>query len=150
MPSLRRKSPRPLPTDRDILEAVYERHYEEFAEYSKVSGLPRVAERETKNYVPVDIDGIARQFGVDADLVFGRLYYHLENRYGYKRDDGGTVPFFTLGFGKSDRHCVNFPYMASVLADLRDQDVKHTKAIRIAWFSLAVSILVVVVAFFKG
>ena len=29
-------------------------------------------------------EGIAGELDVDPDIVFGRLYYHLEKRYGYE------------------------------------------------------------------
>ena len=32
--------------------------------------------------VPIDIPGIAARFGVDPDSIFGRLYYHLDPKYG--------------------------------------------------------------------
>lgn len=54
--------------------------------------------------------------------MFGRLYYHLEHKYGYKQKNGAAVHFFahSLGVGEDrELHCVNFPYMASVLAELQ-------------------------------
>jgi len=51
-------------------------------------------------------------------MLMVTLYYDLENRYGYTKDDGSKVHFFSLGAGE-DRHCVNLPLLASVLAGLR-------------------------------
>ena len=31
--------------------------------------------RVTKNYVPIDIDLLGEELGVDGDIIFGRLYY---------------------------------------------------------------------------
>ena len=97
-----------LPTDLQILDAVYDRYYDAFSQYQE--GDPS---RVTKVYVPVDLAEIARELRVDGDIVFGRLYYHLEKKYGYRGDDGVRVHLFTLELrheGKADRHCVNFPY----------------------------------------
>lgn len=89
-------------------------------------------------HVPIDISGIASDLSIDGDIVFGRLYYDLEQRYGYKHEDGTRVRFFSLRTG-DDRHTVNFPYLASVLARLRDENKKFRIAITVAIVSLIVS-----------
>jgi len=121
------------PTDHDLLNAIYERYYDEFAAYDE-----QAATRSSKIYVPIDIDVIAGELKVDSDIVFGRLYYHLENRYGYKDDDGSMVHFFAMRVG-GDRHCINFPYLSSVLAGLRDENRKYRLATGIAIISLFLS-----------
>ena len=63
---------------------------------------------------------IAKILNVDADIVFGRLYYHLNEKFSYKHDDGSKVEFFALHVG-DESHCINFPYLASVLADLQEK-----------------------------
>jgi hypothetical protein len=78
-----------IPTDREILEIIYKQYYETFASFSKES-----PNRETKICVPVDLEKIAVGLGVDSDIVFGRLYYHLDQKHGYKREDGTSVHFF--------------------------------------------------------
>ena len=132
-----------IPADLRILSAIYRRYYGVFAKYSKGD-----MDRSTKIYVPIDIQQIANDLGVDEDIVFGRLYYHLEHKYGYKQDDGTSVPFFSLRVG-DDVHCMNFPLMASVLADIQDQSWKHSIAIYIALASLFVSAVSVVIAILK-
>jgi hypothetical protein len=101
--------------------------------------------RSSKIYVPIDIAEIARDLSVDKDIVFGRLYYHLEHKWAYQQDDRSNVHFFALSVG-DDKHCINFPLMASVLADLQDQAVKHNTAIWIAVVSLIVSVVSVVIS----
>src|SRR6185503_3617903 len=123
-----------VPTDLQILDAIYERYYETFASYSGDK-----SERSAKIYVPIDIKALAAKFGVDEDLIFGRLYYHLEKKHGYKAADGSDVPFFTLRVG-GDRHCVNFPYLASILADLRSENRKYRLAITMSVISFAISL----------
>jgi len=104
------------PTDLELLNAIYEKYYGQFAQYSQDE-----PDRDSKIYVPIDCSTIAKQLGVDGDIVFGRLYYDLENRYGYTKDDGSKVSFFALIVGK-DRHCINLPLLASVLAGLRHEN----------------------------
>ena len=127
-----------LPTDLQILDAIYDRYYETFAKFPTGS-------RSSKIHVPIDILQIAHDLKVDDDIVFGRLYYHLQHKYGYKQDDGSSVSFFALRIG-NDVHCVNFPLMASVLADLRDQSWKHKVAIWIAVGSLIIAIVSIVIS----
>ena len=52
--------------------------------------------------------------------MFGRLYYHLNRKYGYKDDQGGSVNLFCMQVANL-RHAIQFPLRASVAADLRDQ-----------------------------
>lgn len=70
---------RRVPTDLEILNVIYEQYYDEFSSYDKNSPT-----RSSKIYVPIDIGAIARRLH-DGDIVFGRLYYHLEKKYGYQR-----------------------------------------------------------------
>jgi len=129
-----------LPTDLEILNAIYERYYEIFAQYTDGDDS-----RSTKIYVPIDIKQIAEDLKVDGDIVFGRLYYHLEKKHGYRQGDGSLAPFFSLSVGGSS-HCINFPLAASVLADLRDQAKKHNVATWIAVGSLIISIVSIVIS----
>lgn len=129
------------PTDLEILNTIYNRYYNEFTKYSEMEKT-----RDTKIYVPIDCAEIAKQLGVDGDIVFGRLYYHLENKYGYAQDDGSKVHFFALVAGK-DRHCVNFPYLASVLATLREENRKFRIATSTAVLALIISLVSLCVSF---
>jgi hypothetical protein len=115
-------SRKPLPTDREILDAIYERYYDTFANYSETAPT-----RSSKIYVPIDISEIAARLGVDGDIVFGRLYYYLEKKHGYQQQSGASVPLFALEAG-GDRHCINFPYMASVLAAMRAHDQHQSES----------------------
>jgi hypothetical protein len=126
-----------LPTDLELLDTIYRTYYDVFASYSEAS-----PNRSSKIYVPIDIDRISKKFDLDADIIFGRLYYHLDQKYRYKDEGGGNVHLFSVVVG-GDRHCVNFPYVASLVASLRDQDRKF----RIATGMAAVSLLVSVVSF---
>jgi len=120
------------PTDLQILEDIYSRYYTIFATYSK-----DIPNRTTKVYVPINIKELAEHFGIDGDIVFGRLYYHLEQKYGFTQDDNSKVHFFTLKAG-GDTHAVQFPLLAAVIADLREARKKHLMA---TWLSVAALIV---------
>jgi hypothetical protein len=142
---------KPLPTNLKILDAIYDRFYDDFTSFTKESPT-----RKAKVYVPVDLIEIAKDLQVDTDIVFGRLYYHLEPKYGRvleESDDGSTrQPFFSIEI-EEGKKCVNFPLLASVLADLREDARRHNSTSRVSWLSLAVSvaaILVSVVALYLG
>jgi hypothetical protein len=129
------------PTDLEILEEIYKRYYPIFISFS-----PEGRTRSAKVFVPIDIESVAKHFGVDPDIIFGRLYYHLDPKYGFVHPDGTKASFFSLQIG-SDRHCVQFPLLAAVIAKLREDRNKHllatwlsVVAIVISFVSLAVSI----------
>lgn len=128
-----------VPSDLSVLEAIYEEYHHEFSRFSRGGENSR----QTKVFVPVDCQKIAQRLGVDGDIVFGRLYYHLEQKHGYKRPDGSNVAFFVLQAG-NDRRCVNFPLLASVLARLQEEDSKARHATFLAWFAIGVSFISVV------
>jgi len=131
------------PTDLELLNAIYERYYDEFSQYSKEGGG-----RGSKIYVPIDCASIADRLKVDGDIVFGRLYYDLDSRYGYTNDDGSKVHFFALAVG-DDRHCVNFPLLASVLAGLRHENRRFLVTTWIAVIALVISSVSLGVAMHK-
>jgi hypothetical protein len=129
------------PSDLKILSLIYKLYYEEFKNYMQSDDVQNG--RVSKIYVPINCKMIAKELDVDGDIVFGRLYYHLEHKYGYKQEDGTKVHFFTLGV-ETDRHCVNFPLLASVLAGLEDESRKF----QIATYTSALAVVVAVIALF--
>lgn len=125
-----------LPTDLQILKAIYDMYYDDFIHYDEKENKTR----SSKMYVPIDIEIISKKFKVDPDLIFGRLYYHLENKFGYTNDDESKVLFFTLRAG-SDKHCVHFPYLASVLATMKSENRKFLIATVVAVVALILSLI---------
>jgi hypothetical protein len=121
------------PTDLELLNVIYEKYYDQFARYSNES-----ADRESKIYVPIDCTSIADELKVDGDIIFGRLYYDLDNRYGYTKEDGSKVHFFAPKVGK-DRHCVNLPLLASVLAGLRHENKRFKLTTWISVIAIIIS-----------
>lgn len=127
-----------IPTDLDILNDIYDRYYQTFSDYEL-----NPSSRSSKIYVPIDIAEVSSNLKVDEDLIFGRLYYHLEDKYGYNQTDGARVHFFAMAIG-GDRHCIHFPYLASVLSMLQQEDRKFRTATSIATASLFVSAMAIV------
>lgn len=128
------------PTDLDILESIYKKYYVQFCCYEDDESI-----RASKIYVPISCDDIANELNVDGDIVFGRLYYHLEKKYGYKQNDGSNVHFFALGLGR-EKHCVNFPLLSSVLAGLQQEKRKFVLATTISIISLSISLVSIGIA----
>jgi len=84
-----------LPTDLQILNAIYNRYYDKFKSFSKND-----LARSSKIYIPIDTAKIAKRFGVDVDIIFGRLYYHLEPKYGYQNPNGTKVSFYVKSWSR--------------------------------------------------
>ncbi|WP_248915604.1 hypothetical protein [Pseudomonas moorei] len=135
------------PSDLQVLAIIYKLYYEEFKNYSLEQDVQNG--RKSKTFVPINCEMIAKELGVDGDIVFGRLYYHMEEKYGYTRDDGKKVAFYTTLAGEEHR-CVNFPLLASVLAGLQEENNKFLLATLMSGIALAVSIVVPLAGWLAG
>ena len=125
------------PTDREILKKIHDRYIGQFGGFDKNNPEP---ERDSKIYVPIDCEAIAKELGVDPDIVFGRLYYHLDKKYGYTQENGSKVHLFSLVIGK-DKHAVNFPLLSAVLAELQQSWIRFTVPLVISGIALAISLI---------
>ena len=121
-------------TDRILLKKVYDTYYSTFCAFDHNSQL-----RESKIYVPIDCQTIAKELKLNPDIVFGRLYYHLNKKYGYKQNDGSMVHLFALKTG-SDKHTVHFPLLSAVLAELEQSYYRFTIPIFVSLTALIISI----------
>ena len=128
--------PRP-PTDREILQKIHDRYLDQFGQFER-DNIGN--ERSSKIYVPIDCAAIAKDLRVDPDIVFGRLYYHLDKKYGYTQDNGAKVHLFTMAIGK-DRHAVNFPMLSAVLAELQQSWFRFTAPLVISGIALVISVI---------
>ncbi|MCH5651192.1 hypothetical protein CCL20_16270 [Pseudomonas syringae] len=124
------------PSDRKILRTIYKMYYNDFCAFT----IDGPNNRESKIYVPINCERVAKKLKVDKDIVFGRLYYHLQQRHGYKKEDGTLVPFFSLGVGK-DIRCVNFPLLDSVLASLHADHAKFLWSFSFSTAAVVISII---------
>lgn len=130
------KSP---PTDRRLLKQIYTEYFNTFVQFSEEDKT-----RATKIYVPIDIEKIAKKFDTDPDLIFGRLYYHLNKKYGYTQEDGSKVHLFAMAVG-GDRHSIHFPLLTSILASLEGENRKFLVATGISVIALCLSIFSLVI-----
>lgn len=121
-------------TDRRILKSIHDRYYADFCSYEKDK-----PGRSSKVYVPIDCDLIAQEFQIDPDIIFGRLYYHLDKKHGYTQDDGSKVHLFSMKTG-SDTHTVNFPLLAAVLAEHEQSYYRFLIPLGISTIALVLSL----------
>lgn len=133
-----------VPTDIEILECIYKNYYHDFAAFDKDPTI-----RAAKIYVPIDSNLIGKELNVDGDIIFGRLYYHLNNKYSYHRADHTKVEFFALTITSGMRHSINaiqFPLMASVLADMQAERKRFKIGNWIAVGSLIISLAALIIS----
>jgi hypothetical protein len=130
------------PTDFKLLREIFERHRGDFESYSDA-----MKTRSSKIMVPIDIPGIADHFGVDPDSIFGRLYYHLELKYGEPvvPDKKRHIFFFTPKAG-DDENCVNFPLLEAVLAGLWEERNRNLWALWISILSIGIALAALLVS----
>lgn len=133
---------RAIPTDQALLAKIYERNLATFSAHTEDNKI-----RQTKIWVPIDIQALGKTFRCDPELIFGRLYYHFNGKFGSTSGDGDEVRFFHMRLG-SDKHVVNFPLLASVLADLQDDHKRFKVSTRLASLSLVVSSISIMLAVF--
>lgn len=96
--------------------------------------------------MPVDIPAIAARLRVSEDTVFGRLYFHLDPKYGEESE--GERPrkvFFTPKAGELS-NCVNFPLLEAVLAGLWQERNRDLWTFWTAAVSLAIAIAALIVS----
>src|SRR5580765_3597694 len=101
---------RNLVGDLAILEEIYEAF-----EPAYIKGLEN-ADSLHKTYVPIDIRDVAKRLGMNEHILFGRLRYHLDQKYRYTNADGSLVHLFCLEVG-GERHCIHFPYLAGIVSE---------------------------------
>jgi hypothetical protein len=76
-------------------------------------------------------------------MLFGRLYYHLDAKYHYEQDDGAKIHLFSLKIG-SERHCVNFPYLAAVLAEKNEEHSRQLWSLGLSIAALVLSVAAII------
>ena len=134
--------PRSLPTDLEIFETIYNLYYDDF-EASK-----------EKPYVRLDRDEVAKELNANATLVSGRIFYRLGEEHYHIISVSDRLLVVEIDQIKDDGETklrgrdfkINFTYMTSVLADLKDKEEKFWIGIVIASLALIGSF----VALLKG
>ena len=130
-----------IPTDLEILEDIYYRYYDEFRKYAKEE-----PDRIARIRVPVNVKEVADAVGVEEDMIFGRMFYHFNKKYSYKDEKGEITTFFITD--KFEGLSVNFPLVASVLADLKTEKKKVETFIIVSASAMLLSVIAIGIAFF--
>ncbi len=123
-----------LPTDLEILNKIYNLYYKTYIDFEIGDST-----RNHINFVPIDIAQIARNLRIDVNILFMRLY-SLSLKTSRSTGEGSPLNLFIHKMD-GERDYINFPYMASLLADLRYENKKYRVAIGFSFFSLIVAIL---------
>jgi len=122
------------PSDLELLECIYEQYKADFQLYDKDSYV-----RKGKIYVPIDCKLVASKLGADPELVFGRLYYHLANVYRYQQSKDVEAKLFEFKVD-GQLHCIQFPILASVVANLKADNKRHKSTLFASVFAVIVAI----------
>ncbi|WP_172205406.1 hypothetical protein [Niveibacterium sp. COAC-50] len=99
-----------LTSDRYVLKCIYEMYKDQYPRSNS-----DVVVSDNDPYIAINLQALAEKLDCSPELLFGRLYYHLDRKHRYKQEDGALVSLFTLKVGEK-KHAVNFPFLASILA----------------------------------
>ena len=113
-----------LPSERKILRCIFEMYAPQF---------PGSHPGENDPYLPIDAVEVAKALQCKPQLLFGYLYYYLDHKHRYQTAPNTWTHLFALEVANR-RHCVNYPYLAGILAS---HDLEHSRA---AW-ALGVSVV---------
>lgn len=130
-----------LPTDRKILRCIYTMYQDSYPGPKTPAG-----HGANDPYIPIDIAAIAARLSCVPELLFGRLYYHLDQKYRYRQDNEAIVSLFSLKVGEK-RHAIHFPYLAAMLAGLEHEHRKQAWSLGIALFALVLSVASIIADF---
>lgn len=130
-----------IPTDLEILTEIYNRYHDAFRAYATED-----PDRIARIRVPINIQEVAEEVGVEEDMIFGRLYYHFNKKYSYRDENGDRITFFTSL--KFEGMSVNFPLVASVLADLETEDMKYKLSLSMSIAALSISVIALALSIF--
>ncbi len=128
------------PTDLEILKFIHDEYFDEFCRYDLHENI-----RSSKIYISIDCRKVAENFDTNGDIIFGRLYYDIGNRYSYETSDKSKVSLFALKVG-GDMHCIHFPYLSSVVSDLRHQNNKTRFTLIASFAAVTISLASLIVA----
>lgn len=123
-----------LPTDRGVLQCIFDMYQSSYPGQKAADGRG-----ENDPFISIDIPAIASKLGCGPELLFGRLHYHLDQKYRYKQEAGPLVPLFHLKAGEK-RHAVQFPYLACILAGMNQDFRRQAIAFGVSFISLGVSL----------
>ncbi|HEX9715576.1 MAG TPA: hypothetical protein VGA28_07790 [Desulfurivibrionaceae bacterium] len=124
-----------IPSDLQILSEIYKNHQQEFYKYSESN-----VKKDSNIYTPIDIPKIATHFKTTNNIIFGRLYYSMERKYGYTKEDGSKVCLFTPVCGQ-EKNCVNLPILISVISGLQQELSNLQKSFMVSFIGVIIALL---------
>ena len=127
-----------IPTDERMLGVIYKHYLDDFI---------RQSDGGSTVWVPLDLDMLSKKLKCNKQLLYGRLYYHMNGAYGSMTGNGEKVAFFYEMLGPQ-KNVVNFPLMTSVLADLKEDKKRFIISTRVAALSLLVSLASIAIALY--
>lgn len=119
-----------IPTERRILRCIFDLYEPVFPGEGK--GLLTVM-------VPIDIEAVAKELGCEKHILFGYLYYHLDQKYKYKTGENSAVHLYAPRAGEL-RHAVNLPYLAAILAGLEQDHSRNFWSLFVSVMALVLSV----------
>lgn len=129
-----------LPTDREILQEIYNRCLPLYPGPPMPDG-----KHQNDPFLPIDLIALGDSLGCSPQMLFGRLYYHITPKHRHSGDIKNEMPLFTPRAG-AHRHAVNFPYLTSVLATYEDEHQKYRRTNKVSVLSLAVAATALIVS----
>jgi len=80
---------------------------------------------------------------MDIELLWGRLYYHLDKKYSFQNNNEITHLFLAkIG---DDRNAINFPLLSATASELNESHKRFTVPIALSIIAVAVSIVAVLI-----
>jgi hypothetical protein len=128
------------PTDFELLKAIYEHHEYEYRRTVSPAG---------DQFMAIDIPEIASKLGTTDQIVFGRLYRHLDPKYAHEPNPSVGRTSRKSFFGPQVGHLVNainFPVLEAVLAGLWQERRRNLWAIGLSVASIAISVAALIVS----
>ncbi len=129
-----------LPTERQILKCILDL-YE--------SNYPGEAPKENDPYMPIDVKEVATRLKCKPELLFGYLYYYLDHKYRYQNDSGVWTNLFSIKVGEK-RHCVNYPYLAGILASNEVEHRRNLWSLRLSGAAVTLSLISIITQIFTN
>lgn len=123
-----------FPSERQVLRCIADLCESSFAGARLVDDDP---------YLPIAVTDIARRLGCDPAMLFGYLYYYLDRKHRYETAPYTWMHLFAIKVGER-RHCVNYPYLAGILAAGDCESTRSRWAIRLALAALLLSLVAIV------
>jgi hypothetical protein len=108
-----------LPTDREVLRAIYDCYRSDYPGNDFESGVSG----PNDPFIKLDFAKLSNTLGCRPELLHGILYFHLNQKYGYEAKPNTFVRIFEKQVGDKS-NCVNFPFLASKLASLEEEHSK--------------------------